>query len=106
MSFLFNARRPAETVQPEQRGGGRKSAAASAAASDPGGVSREKEGDRQRARHRTETAAGLQGQQPLVEQDNVGKGSRLKGWVTLGEPLALRASRRLRTVTDRENPTV
>lgn len=40
--------------------------------------------------HRTETATGLRGGQPLVKQDKVGKGSRLKGWVTLGEPLALR----------------
>lgn len=30
------------------------------------------------------TAAGLQGEQPLVKQDKVGKGSRLNGWVTLG----------------------
>lgn len=39
------------------------------------------------------TAAGLQGQQPLVKQDKVGKGSRLNGWVTLGEPLALNVSK-------------
>lgn len=37
------------------------------------------------------TAAGLRGEQPLVEWNNVGKGSRQKGSVTSGEGLALRA---------------
>ena len=37
------------------------------------------------------TAAGLRGEQPLVEWNNVGKGSRQTGSVTSGEGLALRA---------------
>lgn len=40
-----------------------------------------------------QTAAGLQGEQPLVSQDNVGKGSRQISSVTSGEGVALRAER-------------
>ena len=40
-----------------------------------------------------QTAAGLQGEQPLVWQDNVGKGSRQISSVTSGEGVALRAER-------------
>jgi len=39
-----------------------------------------------------ETAAGLQGELPLVKQDNVGKGSRQTSSVTSGEGVALRAA--------------
>lgn len=38
-----------------------------------------------------QTATGLQGEQPLVKQDNVGKGSRQISSVTSGEGVALRA---------------
>ena len=42
-----------------------------------------------------QTAAGLQGEQPLVKQDNVGKGSRQTSSVTSGEGVALTAGRGL-----------
>jgi len=39
------------------------------------------------------TASGLQGEQPLVEQNNVGKGILPNRFVTLGKELALKLER-------------